>query len=60
MRKFEMHPTIGTTKAKAKKGLNSFIVRSDNFEKDKQYRVQINYKGKDNSGSFSNSVTTKY
>lgn len=52
--------TIATTKAKAKKGLNSFIVRSDNFEKDKQYRVQINYKSRNNSGSFSNSVTTKH
>ena len=57
---YDSEKTIGSTKAKAKKGLNSFIVRSDNFEKDKQYRVQINYKGKDNSGSFSNSVTTKY
>jgi hypothetical protein len=57
---YDTDKTIATTKVKAKKGLNSFIVRSDNFEKDKQYRVQINYKGKNNSGSFSNSVTTKH
>ena len=57
---YDTDKTIATTKAKAKKGLNTFIVRSDNYEKDKQYRVQINYKGKNNSGSFSNSVTTKH
>ena len=57
---YDTEKTIGTKKTKAKKGLNSFIVQSDNYEKDKQYRVQINYNGKDNSGSFSNNVTTKY
>lgn len=57
---FETDKIVGNLKTKAKKGLNTFVVRSDNFEKDKQYSVQINYKNKDNSGSFSNSVTTKY
>lgn len=57
---YDTEKTIGTTKEVAKKGLNSFIVHSDNFEKDKQYRVQINYKSKDGSGSFSNNVKTKY
>jgi hypothetical protein len=57
---YETNVVLGTLKEKAKIGLNSFIVRSDNFNKDKQYSVQINYKNKDNSGSFSNSVTTKY
>lgn len=57
---YETDKIVGSLKAKAKKGLNSYIVRSDNFEKDKQYSVQINYKNKENSGSFSNSVTTKY
>jgi hypothetical protein len=57
---FETDKVIASAKSKAKNGLNTFVVRSDNFEKGKQYRVQINYKGKDNSGSFSNSVTTKY
>ncbi len=57
---FETNKVISSAKSKAKKGLNTFVVSSDNFEKGKQYRVQINYKGKDNSGSFSNSVTTKY
>jgi hypothetical protein len=56
----ETDKVLGSLKSKAKKGLNSFVVRSDNFEKDKQYTVQINYKNKNNSGSFSNSVTTKY
>lgn len=56
---YETDKVIGNLKTKAKNGLNTFVVRSENFEKDKQYRVQINYKGKNNSGSFSNSVTTK-
>ena len=57
---FETDKVIASAKSKAKKGLNTFVIRSDNFEKGKQYRVQINYKGKGNSGSFSNSVTIKY
>lgn len=57
---FETDKVVASAKSKAKNGLNTFVVRSDNFEKGKQYRVQINYKGKDNSGSFSNSVKTKY
>ncbi|OJH12758.1 hypothetical protein FPG87_13010 [Flavobacterium psychrophilum] len=56
----ETGKVLKSLKSKTKKGLNSFVVRSDNFEKDKQYTVQINYKNKNNSGSFSNSVTTKY
>jgi hypothetical protein len=57
---FETDKVVASAKSKAKKGLNTFVIRSDNFEKDKQYRVQINFKGNDISGSFSNSVTTKY
>jgi hypothetical protein len=57
---YESDKLIGNSKSRAKKGLNTFVVQSDNFEKNKQYSVQINYEGKDNSGSFSNSVTTKY
>jgi hypothetical protein len=57
---YETDKVIGNSKSKAKKGLNTFVVQSDNFEKNKQYSVQINYEGKENSGSFSNSVTTKY
>jgi hypothetical protein len=56
----ETDKVIASSKSKAKKGLNTFVVHSDNFEKGKQYGVQINYKHKDNSGSFSNSVTTRY
>lgn len=57
---FETDKVVGSLKTNTKSGLNTFIVRSDKFEKNKQYSVQINYKNKDNSGSFSNSVTTKY
>lgn len=57
---YETEKVLGILKGKAKNGLNSFVVRSDNYKKDKQYNVQINYKNKDNSGSFSNNVTTKY
>ena len=46
--------------SKAINGINSFIVQSNNFEKDRQYSVQINYKSNNTSGSFSRSVTTKY
>lgn len=57
---YETEKVIAIAKQKANKGLNTLVIRSNNFEKDKQYRVQINYKGKDNSGSFSNSVKIKY
>ncbi len=57
---YETEKVIGTLKGNAKNGLNSFVVRSVNFKKDKKYSVQINYKNKDSSGSFSKSVTTKY
>jgi hypothetical protein len=57
---FETEKVVGNIKTKAKNGLNTFVVRSDKFEKEKQYSVHINYKGKDNSGSFSNNITTKY
>ena len=57
---YESDKVVGILKSKAKKGLNSFVVRSENFHKDKQYSLQMNYKNKNNPGSFSNSVTTKY
>ena len=56
----ETDKVVGILKSKAKKGLNTFVVRSDNFKKHKQYTVQTNYKNKNNSGSFSNGVMTKY
>lgn len=56
----ETDKVIGSLKSNSKIGLNSYLVRSEKFKKDKQYSVQINYKNKNNSGSFSNSVTTKY
>jgi hypothetical protein len=57
---FETDKTLGKVKPSAKKGINSFIVRTDNLEKGKEYRVQINYKKENNSGSFSDSVKSKY
>jgi hypothetical protein len=57
---FETNIILGQVKSSAKKGLNSFIVRTGNLEKGKEYRVQINYKKGNYSGSFSNSVKSKY
>lgn len=56
----ESEKVIASINSKAINGINSFIVQSNNFEKDRQYNVQINYKSKNTSGSFSRSVTTKY
>lgn len=57
---FNTDKVIGSLKTQAKKGLNSFTITSNDFEKDKEYRVQINYKSENGSGSFSNSVKIKY
>lgn len=57
---FDSDKTLGQLKLSAKQGLNSFVVHTDKLEKDKEYRVQINYKGKNGSGSFSNSVKARY
>lgn len=57
---YNTEKTIATLKAKANKGLNSFMVRSDNYEKNSQYRIQINYKGKNTSGTISSNLTTKH
>lgn len=56
----ETNKTLGHLKVSARQGINSFIVHADNLKKDTEYRVQINYKGNNSSGSFSNSVTAKY
>ena len=56
----ETNKSHGNVKTKAKKGLNTFVVRTKKFAKNKHYHVQINYKSKDSSGSFSNSVKTKH
>jgi hypothetical protein len=57
---FDSNKTIGQLKSSSKQGLNSFVVHADKLEKDKEYRVQINFKGKNGSGSFSNSVKASY
>lgn len=57
---FDTNKIVASTKSQAKNGVNSFIFRSSNFEKNKEYRVQINYKTKESSGSFSNSIKIKY
>ena len=51
---------LGQSKSNAVKGLNSFTVPVKNFEKDKLYRVQINLRNKKGSGSFSDSIKSKY
>lgn len=56
----ETNKAHGNVKTKAKKGLNTFVVRTKKFAKNKHYHVQLNYKSKDSSGSFSNSVKSKH
>ncbi|MGB0429499.1 MAG: hypothetical protein ACPGLV_03430 [Bacteroidia bacterium] len=51
---YENNDLIGLLKTKSSKGINSFTVITKKLEKGKSYRVQINYKGDNNSGSFSN------
>lgn len=57
---YENDKVIGSIKAKSKKGINSFIVKTEKLEKGKSYNVQINYKGENNSGSFSNGFKSKH
>ena len=57
---FDSNKTLGKKKSSSKQGLNSFVVHADKLEKEKEYRVQINFKGKKGSGSFSNSVKARY
>ena len=57
---YENDKVIGSIKAKSKKGINSFIVKTEMLEKGKSYSVQIKYKGENNSGSFSNGFKSKH
>ena len=57
---FDTDKILGQIKSSGKQGLNSFIIRADKLEKDKEYRVQITYKGENKSGSFSKSVKANY
>ena len=57
---YENDEVIGLLKTKSKKGLNSFKVKTEKLEKGKSYSVQINYKGENNSGSFSNGFKSKH
>jgi len=57
---YDTDEVIGSLKTKSKKGINSFIVKTEKLEKGKSYSVQINYKGENNSGSFSNGFKSKY
>jgi hypothetical protein len=57
---FDGNKTLGQLKSSAKQGLNSFVVHTGKLEKGKEYRVQINFKGENGSGSFSNSVKATY
>lgn len=57
---YENDEVIGSLKTKSKKGINSFAVNTEKLEKEKSYSVQINYKGENNSGSFSNGFKSKH
>ena len=57
---YENDEVIGSLKTKSKKGINSFTVKTEKLEKGKSYSVQINYKGENNSGSFSNGFKSKH
>ncbi len=57
---YETDKVIGSLKSKSKKGINTFIIKTDKLEEGKSYGVQINYKGEYNSGSFSNGFKSKY
>ena len=57
---YETDKVIGSLKSKSQKGINSFIVKTEKLEKGKSYSVQINYKGEDNSGSFTNGFKSKH
>lgn len=56
IKEFETDKIIAYLKTKAKKGINTFVIRSKNFKKEKEYRVDISYKNNSGIGSFSNSV----
>ncbi len=57
---YETKRIVATIKKTSKKGSNSFIIRSDNFKQDKIYGINVNYKSKNNLGSFSTSLKIKY
>ena len=57
---YDNDKVIGSLKTKSKKGINSFTVKTEKLEKGKSYGVQINYKGENNSGSFSNGFKSKH
>ena len=57
---YETDKVIGSVEAKSKKGINLIIVKTEKLEKGKSYSVQINYKGENNSGSFSNGFKSKH
>lgn len=60
LKDYETDKVIGSLKSKSQKGINSFIVKTEKLEKGKSYSVQINYKGEDNSGSFTNGFKSKH
>ena len=50
----------GELKTIASSGLQTFIVKTSKLTKGESYQVQINYKEKNSSGSFSNGFTANY
>ena len=57
---YETDEVIGSLKSKSKKGINTFTLKTEKLVKRKPYSVQINYKGENNSGSFSNGFKSEH
>ena len=51
---------LGSFVFKSHEGVNAFILKTKKLEKGNYYRVQINYKKENGSGSFSNGFTSKH
>jgi|TARA_B110000259_G_scaffold135742_1_gene152875 hypothetical protein len=57
---YENNEVIGFLKTKAKKGINSFTVKTSKLKKGKSYGVSLSYFGNKSSGSFSNGFKSKH
>lgn len=50
---YETDKVLGSIKSQSKKGINSWTLKTEELEKGKFYGVQVNYRGKTETGSFS-------
>ncbi|MEO6358327.1 MAG: hypothetical protein ABIO56_16960 [Ferruginibacter sp.] len=51
---------IGTLTTKAKKGVQTFVIKTKKLTKGETYQIQINYKMDNSSGSFSDNFKANY